>query len=208
MRGGLPTRRYCTRRLCGSQRRGLGAHSPYLLGMKADTAPGPRFLPQRLRLFPPLLPSSAPSRLQAGPRQSDHKRCLAFYSHRAAPFFVPKLLAIQSGTPSAERGGGAVAGVRRGAASLPAQLVCYPLRPHFGSFRSAAFPARPLEGAPTPLLPAGRLPRESQWRRRRLISRFVPHGRPRMGAGGRRGGFRPGPQSHRAATSCPKVALQ
>lgn len=64
-------------------------------------------------------------------------------------------------------------------------------------------PSRPLEGAPAPFLPV----RRSSGPVAAPEVDLLVHAS-RLRAAGRKGVFRPGPQRHPAATSCPKAAPQ
>lgn len=192
-----------------------GGTQLHLIGIKTPSSPSVAPPPAPEPMLRPLLPSSALSGLQAGAQQSHPKRRIAFYSHRADPFLVPKLPAIQSGKRGVEMGGGAVRWyVERSPGRM--QVSSQP-----------SLPAQWLLAQPAlRVLQVGRLPGRGRWRAlrycscrqqssrqgpvapRRLISWFTLYGRASMGAGGCRGGFRPGPQHLPAATSRPKVEPQ
>lgn len=181
--------------------------------IKTPRSPPDAPLPAPERVLPPPLPNPAPWGLQAGTQQSHPKKHLAFYSHRAAPFWVPKLPATQTGKWGVERGGGAVRWSADGVTRPDAGEQAQPSRPAqelpvLGPFRSAAFPAAAAGGRYGTAPAASRLRCKGPRQLRRLISWFTLYGRPRMGAGGYRSGFRPRPQTRPAATSGPKVAPQ
>lgn len=157
-------------------------------------------------------PSSPGSKLEPG---SHPKRRIAFYSHRAAPFLVPKFPRSNQENGEWRWAGGAVRWCAEGS----------PGRMQVSS--QPSFPAQWLLAQPALRdRQVGRLPGRGRWRAlryfsccqqssrrgpvapRRLISWFTLYGRARMGAGGCRGGFRPGPQNLPAATSHPKVEPQ
>lgn len=137
----------------GTQLHLMGIKTPSSLSVAPPPAPEP--------VLGPLLPSSAPSGLQPRVRQSHPKRRIAFYSHRAAPFLVPKLPAIQSGKRGVEMGRGrcllGCGGVPRLDAGKQPAFPPSPGSPHtaLSSGSSGRPPSRPrpLEGAPVPLLP-------------------------------------------------------
>lgn len=129
---------------------------------KHTTAPdGDKTRPSSSRSAPSTPPQLRPLGIQAETEQSHPKRCLAFYSHRAASSLVPKLPPFPSGTRARGRAGALSTGCRRvagrgrggGAGERPAS----PPRPRVLQVGRPSGP-RPLEGAPGPLLPTGWLP--------------------------------------------------
>lgn len=130
------------------------------MGIRTPSSPSVAPPPAPEPLLGPLLPSSALS----GARQSHPKRRIAFYSHRAAPFLVPKLPAIRSGKRGVEMGRGrcplGCGGVPRLDAGKQPAFPPSPGSPltALSSGSSGRLPSRPrpLEGAPVLLLqPAG-----------------------------------------------------
>lgn len=133
----------------------------HLIGIKTPSSPSVAPPPAPEPVLCPLLPSSAFSGLEAGAGQSHPKRRIAFYSHRAAPFLVPKLPAIQSEKRGVEMGGGrcplVCGGVPRPDAGEQPAFPPSPVAPRAArSSHSSGRPPsrpRPLEGAPVLLLP-------------------------------------------------------